>query len=153
MSEETLFVFGIVLAVGLGVYLVTQAAGSSGLLSKLSASDIASYAANAGFSGDDLVTAIAIALAESGGDPNARGDKTAIHPDGTSYGLWQIHWTVHPEVGNPDNLFDPQINANAAYKVWQEQGFNAWSTYGDSLPGHNNAYASHLDAAFAAVNA
>jgi Lysozyme like domain len=147
MSEEIVFVLGIVFAVAVVGYLFIE-----GPMGTLSASDIATYASNAGFTGSDLIAAVAIALAESGGDPNARGDKTSIYPGGTSYGLWQIHWTVHPEVGDPNNLFDPQTNANSAYKVFQEQGFNAWSTFGD-LPGHDNAYAKYIEAATTAINA
>jgi len=113
---------------------------------KLSATQIAQLAANAGFEGEDQVTAVAIALAESGGDPNIEGDS------GTSYGLWQIHWTVHPEF-DPAQLKDPQYNANAAFQLYSNRGnFNDWSTYGD-LPGHNNAYLSYMGAADAAVNA
>jgi Lysozyme like domain len=148
--EEIVFVFGVILGVAaLGYLLVEQ----SGLLSvKLTAQQIAGYARAAGFADEDLPTAVAIALAESSGDPEARGDKTATHPGGTSYGLWQIHWTVHPEVGAPENLFDPQTNANAAYAVYLEQGWEAWSTYGNA-PGHNNAYAAYLAQANAAVSA
>ena len=85
-------------------------------------------AAAAGFSGDDLVTAVSIALAESGGNPNAHGD-TAITPGG-SIGLWQINLKSHPEF-NGQNLFDPATNAAAAYSVYQGAGgsFQPWSTF------------------------
>jgi Lysozyme like domain len=162
MSEEVVLVLGVLFAVGIVGYLL---AGEAILGNTLSASDIAQYAGNAGFSGDDLVTAVAIALAESSGNASATGDKTTGArsfggrnlPVGaaTSYGLWQIHWTVHPEVLNgadPSILFDPQVNANAAFTVFREQGFEAWSTFGNQ-PGHNNAYASYLGAASAAVSA
>lgn len=160
MSEEVIFVFGVILAAGALGYLLFGETVSG---SKLPAEQIAQVAQNAGFAGDDLITAVAVALAESGGDPNAKGDKvtgmkaTTALPAGTptSYGLWQVHWTVHPEVLNgadPSILFDPQKNAQAALIVFQEQGWNAWSTFGN-LPGHNNAYAAHLDEAEQAVNA
>src|ERR1700740_3603313 len=79
-------------------------------------SDIATVAENAGFSGNDLVTAVAIALAESGGNPNALGD---IGIGQGSFGLWQINSKYHPEFG-PDftTLYDPQTNANAAYQIY-----------------------------------
>jgi len=87
------------------------------------AAQLQQLAANVGFSGDDLATAVAIALAESGGNPNATGD------NGTSYGLWQIHWTVHPEF-DKTRLFDPQYNANAAYSIYSRRGsFADWTTY------------------------
>lgn len=53
----------------------------------------------------------AIALAESTGDPtNTTGD------GGTSYGLYQIHWTVHPQF-NPWQLTDPAYNTQAAIQL------------------------------------
>lgn len=116
------------------------------IVNKLSASEIATYAANAGFSGDDLVTAVAIALAESGGDPQAHGD-TSITPGG-SLGLWQINLRWHPEfAANPNALYDPQTNANAAYKVYGQQGFQAWSTF------NGGQYQAHLPDAQAGINA
>lgn len=121
---------GLILAVGiLGYFLLQSGAVNvvtgavSSFMGKLTAQQIAQYAATAGFSDDDLVTATAIALAESGGDPNIEGD------NGTSYGLWQIHWTVHPEF-DKSQLKDPQYNANAAYQLYvNRDGFNDWSTF------------------------
>jgi hypothetical protein len=93
------------------------------MVNRISAAQIAQHAANAGFTGDDLATATAIALAESGGDPQAVGD------NGTSYGLWQIHWTVHPEF-DKTRLFDPEYNAQCAHDLYvSRRGFNDWSTY------------------------
>jgi soluble lytic murein transglycosylase-like protein len=92
--------------------------------SNLQYSDLVTLAQNAGF--DDTDTAAAIALAESSGNPNAVGDLTL----GGSYGLWQINLKAHPEYAdNPDQLFDPATNADAAYSVYQSQGFQAWTTY------------------------
>jgi hypothetical protein len=113
---------------------------------KLSAAEIAVYAMQAGFTGDNLVTAVAIALAESGGDPKASGD------NGTSYGLWQIHWTVHPEFDSAQ-LFDPQYNANAAFLLYQRRGnFEDWSTF-DPKDGSTPKYLAFLTTAQAGVNA
>lgn len=94
----------------------------------LSASDIRSFAANAGFEGDDLNTAVAVALAESSGNPNAVGD-LSITPGG-SVGLWQINLRWHPEY-TKEQLQDPQTNANAAHAVFQDAGnsFTPWSTF------------------------
>lgn len=115
---------------------------------KLSAAQIAQYAALAGFQGSDLVTAVAVALAESGGDPNAYNPETAAGaPTGKgSYGLWQIYLNAHPEFAG-QNLNDPQTNANAAFSVYRASGgaFTPWSTF------NSGAYASNLDAAQAAV--
>ena len=102
--------------------------------------NIAIVAKNAGFTGTDLVTAVAVALAESG------GNAMAYNPNdpGGSYGLWQIDLGLHPEFQG-ENLYDPQTNANAAYSVWQRQGWEGWSTY------KNGNYKLHLPVAAASV--
>lgn len=98
----------------------------------LSAAQIQSYAAAAGFSGADLQTAVAIALAESSGNPAAIGDS------GNSLGLWQINLPAHPEFSGA-NLFDPQSNAQAAFAIYSAAGgFSPWSTYG------SGAYAKYM---------
>jgi soluble lytic murein transglycosylase-like protein len=144
--NAALIAVGLLLAVGIWGY-VTQGnpfAVVNQVMGNLSASDIAGYASGAGFSPDLVPTMTAIALAESSGNPNAVGD------NGTSYGLWQIHFTVHPEVLNgqdPSILFDPATNANAAYQIFQRQGLSAWTTY------NTGTYAKNLPAAQAAVGA
>jgi hypothetical protein len=96
--------------------------------------NIAALAAGAGFSGADLDTAVAIAMAESGGNPNEYNAET-MAPGGTppgkgSYGLWQIYLKKHPEFDSPNiNLLDPQTNAHAAFDVYSREGFHAWTTY------------------------
>lgn len=101
-------------------------------MASLTPAQIARYAYNAGFRGAALNQAVAIALAESGGRTDAYNPETAA---GTaagsgSRGLWQIYGTAHPEYNNP-GAFDPQVNANAAFKVFREAGnrFTPWSTY------------------------
>jgi hypothetical protein len=100
----------------------------------MNAAQIAQVAANAGFAGNDLVTAVAIALAESNppGNPQSYNPEPAA-PGGTpqgqgSYGLWQIYLKAHPEDAGV-NLFDPQTNANAAYALYRQHGFAPWTTY------------------------
>lgn len=90
----------------------------------LSADQISNYAASAGFSGDALVTAVAVALGESGGNPNAAGD------GGNSIGLWQIYRPDHPEFDGW-HLTDPAINAQAAFQVYSDAGgnFRPWSAF------------------------
>jgi len=116
----------------------------------LSAAQIAQLAAAAGFSGDDLATAVAIALAESGGNPKAYNPETAARaPEGQgSYGLWQIFLKAHPEFAGQD-LTDPATNAAAAFSVYSAAGqsFTPWSTFG------NGAYQTYLSQAQGAVNA
>jgi Lysozyme like domain len=133
---------GIILLARSGLGAIVQSGN------KLSAVAIAGYASAAGFSGDDLVTAVAVALAESGGDPNAHGDLTL--PGSGSYGLWQIYAHAHPELG-PDftQLYDPAVNAAAAFSVYSAAGnsFSPWSTF------KGGQYAAHLDIASQAINA
>jgi Lysozyme like domain len=94
---------------------------------------IADVASNAGFSGVDLVTAVAIAYAESSGNPGAVGD------NGDSIGLWQINLPNHPEYQGVD-LTDPQTNANAAFAIYSAAGnsFSPWTTF------KTGAYESNL---------
>lgn len=95
---------------------------------KLTLAQLKSLAASAGFQGDDVNVAAAIAMAESTGDPNAYGDAA----EGGSLGLWQINLHYHPEYqGDPNQLYTPATNAAAAYKVWLQAGrsFNPWTTY------------------------
>jgi Lysozyme like domain len=101
-------------------------------MAKLAIPQLISLASGAGFSGDDLVTAVAIAVAESGGDPQAYNpEQSAGAAQGRgSFGLWQIYLTDHPEFAG-ENLLDPQTNAAAAYAVYAGAGnsFRPWSTY------------------------
>jgi hypothetical protein len=110
---------------------------------KLELAQLVALASGAGFSGDDLVTAVSIALAESGGNPQAYNpERAAGTPQGYgSFGLWQIYLKAHPEFAG-SNLFDPATNAAAAFSVYQRAGgsFRPWSTFG------NNAYMAHVDA-------
>jgi len=96
---------------------------------------IAQYASLAGFTGADLLTAVAIALAESSGDPKAYNGEAAkgTAPGRGSYGLWQIYLTAHPEY-SPAQLLDPQQNALAAYALFRKAGgFTDWATYNTGI--------------------
>lgn len=119
-------------------------------MAKLSPAQIAEYAHDAGFRGQDLTVAVAVALAESGGDTRAHNP---VPPD-DSYGLWQIN--MHGRLG-PDRrdqfdldsdreLFDPEENARAAWAIsGRGDSFEPWSTY------TNGAYRQYLDEARAGV--
>lgn len=93
---------------------------------------IAQLAYQAGFRGADLKTAVAVALAESSGNPLSYNPEKAAgtRPGGGSYGLWQVYLTAHPEFRGV-NLYDPLVNAKAAYSVYRAAGnrFTPWSTY------------------------
>ena len=70
--------------------------------------------------------ALAIAQRESNLQPSAfSGSKCC-------YGLFQIYYRWHtgwlPEVGvtSPAQLFDPRLNAAAAYRLYQRNGWGPW---------------------------
>jgi lysozyme-like protein len=106
---------------------------------RLSYDAILQLAQNAGFDAD-APTAAAIAVAESGGDPDAYNKesqavgyhgRTDAEDGKGSYGLWQIYLFLHPEFAGQD-LTDPETNANAAYRVFSDaKGFHPWSTFKD----------------------
>jgi Lysozyme like domain len=112
----------------------------------IATSNIAMYAANAGFLGPDLQVAVAVALAESSGYADVVGD-LLVTPGG-SVGLWQINLKAHPQY-SASQLMDPQTNANAAFLIYAAAGnsFKPWTTYG------NGAYSAYIVQAQSAVNA
>ena len=111
--------------------------------------DIGRLAFQAGFRDTDLIIAVAVALAESGGHIMAYNPETKANtPQGRgSYGLWQIYRKAHPEFDSWD-LYDPQKNAEAAFSVYQGAGrsFHPWSTF------TANVYENFLGVANDAVN-
>jgi hypothetical protein len=109
----------------------------------LSFSQLLGYAQNAGFTGQNANTISAIALAESGGNPNA----TNVNTNGsTDYGVTQIN-SIHP--GASGAYGDPQQAMNLAYGVsGGGTNFTPWVTYnkGTYLPFLNsNAGATAAD--------
>jgi len=94
--------------------------------------DIAKAAIRAGFAPNpsgllgDADRAVALALAESTGNPNA----THVNSDGTTdYGLWQINSShKFPELAD-GSWKKPEVNARLAFQVHQSQGWGAWTTY------------------------
>ena len=119
----------------------------------LSDEEIGSVAAQAGFTGDGLVMAIAVALAESGGDPSAAGKNgpSAHCPNGsTDRGLWQINDCWHPEFSDAQ-CYDPKGCAQAAYTI-SNQGadWSPWNTYKN---GSYQQFMARARAAAAAVTA
>jgi hypothetical protein len=95
--------------------------------------ELQTLAKNAGFSGNDVNIAAAVALAESGG--NSRSYNPVGLDD--SYGLWQINMkgSMGPErrkkfgISSNDELFQPNVNARAAKIIHDESGWKAWTTY------------------------
>ena len=106
-------------------------------MSTLADVEIARYALGAGFPRSEAVTAVAVALAESGGDPASHNDNAATGDD--SYGLWQINMLGglgaprRREFGIARNqeLLQPAVNARAAFLVWKDAGrrWLPWSTW------------------------
>ncbi|QUQ72216.1 hypothetical protein [Kutzneria sp. CA-103260] len=116
----------------------------------ISAREIAQHAYDAGFRGESLNTAVAVALAESHGDTGIHGDvNLQTGTWGPSVGLWQIR-SLNPGHGtaaeqalrNAQANADPAVNARHAYAIsHQGTNFRPWSTY------TNGAYRSYLNQA------
>jgi hypothetical protein len=106
-------------------------------MANLSASQIAGYASQAGFRGNALTIAVAVALAESGGNTQAINQS-----DKTDYGLWQINIAAHPQYSPQRLLSDPLYNAQAAYQISSSgSNWNPWTTF------TNGAYKNFLNVA------
>lgn len=100
---------------------------------------IVQYLANAGFTGADLVTATAIVLRESGGNPAAFNGNTKTGDE--SYGLAQINMLGSMGTSrlkqfgltSKQQLLDPQTNANAFFQMYKQGGFQPWLGYRPGL--------------------
>lgn len=112
---------------------------------------VAQHARAAGFSGEALVTALAVAQAESGWNASAVGDTGLVDAKwGPSIGLWQIR-SLNAEQGTGKTrdqlaLFDPTFNARSAYAI--SSGGTNWRPWSVFTSG---AYKKHLSAARSAV--
>lgn len=105
---------------------------------------IAALAAkHAGFTGTDLLIAVAVAGAESGWNPTA----TNLNTDGsTDYGMWQIN-SVHADLLASGDWRDPFANAAMAHRVWSDAG-GSWAPWTTFVSG---AYRFKMADALAAV--
>lgn len=114
-----------------------------------SGAEVAAKAAyQAGFRGDDLVTAVAIAHVESTWNPNAS--------NGTHFGLWQIaasHKGLVPGWNNPADIFDPLTNARYAFALYSGRPGSGAAKFADWLPFEHDDYHQYLDQARQAVAA
>lgn len=109
----------------------------------LSARDIAAYARRAGFSGSALRTAVAVAMAESGGKPAVIGDRNLKVQGEQSVGLWQINYRPQRDsknpVRDPEGNKDPATNARNAYTIsGGGKDFRPWTTF------NTGAYKAYL---------
>lgn len=93
---------------------------------------IASAALAAGFPRDQIPTAVAVALAESGGDATARN--TSNSDGSVDHGLWQIN-SVHAADLAAGNWRDPFDNARMAHAVWSRAGrkWTPWVAWDNGL--------------------
>jgi hypothetical protein len=101
--------------------------------------DIARAAQQAGWSRDELVVAVAVALGESEGNERARNANPRTGDD--SYGLWQINMrgALGPDrrarygLKSNDELFIPAVNARVAFGIYVAAGrsFRPWGAYTD----------------------
>ena len=95
---------------------------------KLTPAQVAGYALAAGFQGHGATKAVAVALAESGGNTSA----TNVNHDryrSRDRGLWQINSHWHPEVTDAA-AYDPAQAAAAAYRISHAgRDWSAWSTW------------------------
>lgn len=101
---------------------------------RLTDAQIAGVAKKAGFTGNALSMAVAIALAESSGYAD---NHNPIPPD-DSYGLWQINMlgAMGPErrkrfnLKSNTDLYNPDTNARVAYAMSNGgKNWGAWATY------------------------
>ena len=116
----------------------TKTAQTDGSIPKggtLNQEQIARAAKAAGFPEDKIATMTAIAMAESSGRSDAINDNA--NTGDLSYGLWQINMIgdMGPErrklfgIQSNEELLNPVTNAKAAYKIYELQGYGAWSVY------------------------
>jgi tape measure domain-containing protein len=117
---------------------------------QLNVGQLKALAMAAGFNDRDASIMAAIAMAESGGRSAAHNNN--VRTGDNSYGLWQVNMLgrMGPErrrqfgIGSNEALFDPAVNASAARKVFESQGFGAWSVF------KSGAYRQFLPAAMRA---
>lgn len=128
---------------------------------KLSPHEIA-YVAAKYWSGNDLLIAVAVALAESGGDTDALGrSESGASIGNRDHGLWQISGRWHGDKiakVSPTPVFfkswrNPYVNADLAHQVFTERanatqsGWTAWATF------NSGAYEKYMaDAQIAVAN-
>ncbi len=92
----------------------------------LTPEEIAWLVLDAGWTGDNAATAVAIVLAESGGKTNAYRPASANPRGGNDRGLWQINDKAHPALSDQDAYWPPTATAYA-YGLWQRSGWGPWN--------------------------
>lgn len=119
---------------------------------KLSINELLEVARRAGFSDTDIPIAAAVAMAESGGDPEVIGMVSKTGPDGQplvdnqDLGLWQISnkWHAAKVKAIGGSWRGPYANGLLAKQVFDEfvaagrPGWEAWAVY------NSGAYKKYL---------
>jgi hypothetical protein len=116
---------------------------------KMTIEELLELAKRAGFKGKDAEVAAAVAMAESSGIPTNHNDNYKRGGKDDSYGLWQINMLgdMGPDrrrkfgISKNEQLFNPLVNARAAYLLSGGSNFGAWTVYRKGL------YLKHLPAA------
>ena len=116
---------------------------------QLSWEEIAQIAYDAGWRGEDLITAVALTQPESGRNPSINNAGT--NSNGTiDYGLWQINGIHNPPI---PGIYDPVVNAQMAYDIYRTAprnggyNFTPWSAF------NANRHTQYLDEARAGAQA
>src|SRR3712207_8953239 len=124
------------------------AMAASDASARAAADTCAKVALRAGFSGDRLVTAVAVGMGESSCRPDvarSNGPTKGCPKGSVDRGLWQINSCWHPSVSK-SCAYDAQCNANAAYRISSGgRNWKPWVAY------TNGRYENYLDEARAAV--
>ena len=103
-------------------------------------SQVAGYWKRGGGSSSSCPTAVAVAWAESHGNPRARGN----NPGSYDRGLWQINSKWHPDVSD-SCAYDAACNAKNAVRI--SSGGSRWSPWATYNHGKHNKYMSQARSA------
>ena len=122
---------------------------------QLTGEEVARYAYNAGFRGDDLAAVVAISKRESGWRTGAYNPNRETQDD--SYGLMQINMLGQMGVNrlrqfgisSNQDLYDPAVNMRAAFSLYQARGGSLydWGAY----KGKENTYNTNVSEAMQIV--
>jgi hypothetical protein len=97
----------------------------------------------AGWTGENLVTSVAVALAESlctAGAQNYNGPTSGCPNGSVDRGAWQINNCYHAWVTDAC-AYEVYCNARAAHDIWGWSGWGAWAAY------NNGSYQNYLNEA------
>lgn len=109
--------------------------------------NLASLVRQAGFPEEEVPRMVAVAMAESGGNPRAHNPNASTGDN--SYGLLQVNMLGRMGderrrafgLRSNEDLFDPLTNLKAARKIYDSQGIGAWGAW------TNGSAAKYMDAA------